>query len=128
QRFQTLGDYAVSTGVDAILFTCSAFGPCIEAVAARHPGIPVRKPNEAMIAQAVALRTRVGLVASFAPTLKSMPAEFPPGCQIDCELADGAMAALDAGALDEHDRLVVAAAERLHARGCGAIALAQFSM
>jgi hypothetical protein len=64
RRFQSLGDYAVATGADAILFTCSAFGPCIEAVATRHPQIPVRKPNEAMIAQAVALRTRVGLIAS----------------------------------------------------------------
>lgn len=128
RRFQSLGDYAVATGADAILFTCSAFGPCIEAVATRHPQIPVRKPNEAMIAQAVALRTRVGLLASFAPTLKSMPAEFPPECEIDCELAAGAMAALDAGDLDEHDRLVVAAAQRLHARGCGAIALTQFSL
>ena len=33
QRFMTLADYAVDCGADAILFTCSAFGPCIEAVA-----------------------------------------------------------------------------------------------
>ena len=33
RRFETLSDYAVGTGADAILFTCSAFGPCIEAVA-----------------------------------------------------------------------------------------------
>lgn len=128
QRFQALADYAVSTGADAILFTCSAFGPCIEAVARRHADIPVLKPNEAMIAEAVRLKTRVGLVASFAPTLQSMPGEFPAGSEIDCELADGAMAALDSGAMAEHDRLVVAAAARLRRRGCGAIALTQFSM
>jgi Asp/Glu/hydantoin racemase len=128
RRFQVLADYAVETGADAILFTCSAFGPCIEAVAKRHSGIPVLKPNEAMIAEAMRLGTRVGLVASFAPTLKSMPAEFPAGSRVDCELAEGALAALDAGALAEHDRLVVAAARRLQRRGCGAIALAQFSM
>ena len=28
-RFLNLGRYGVSTGADAILFTCSAFGPCI---------------------------------------------------------------------------------------------------
>ncbi|MBA3476908.1 MAG: arylsulfatase [Lautropia sp.] len=128
QRFQVLGDYAVETGADAILFTCSAFGPCIEAVARRHPGIPVLKPNEAMIAQAVRLDTVVGLVASFSPTLNTMPAEFPAGSRIDCELADGALAALDAGALADHDRLVVEAAAKLHQRGCGAIALVQFSL
>ena len=128
RRFETLSDYAVGTGADAILFTCSAFGPCIEAVAKRHSNIPVLKPNEAMIAKATKLGTRVGLVASFAPTLKTMPAEFPAGSDIDCELADGALAALDSGASAEHDRLVVAAAQRLRDRGCGAIALAQFSM
>ena len=128
RRFQTLADYCVDTGADAILFTCSAFGPCIEAVARRHARIPVLKPNEAMIAQASALGKRIGLIASFAPTLQSMPAEFPPGVEVDCELAEGALAALDDGAGAEHDRLVVAAARRLQARGCGAIALSQFSM
>jgi hypothetical protein len=39
--------------------------------------LPVLKPNEAMIADALALGARrIGLVASFAPTLESMPAEF----------------------------------------------------
>lgn len=128
RRFQVLADYAVDTGADAILFTCSAFGPCIEAAARRHSNIPVLKPNEAMIAQAVRLKTRVGLVSSFAPTLKTMPAEFPDSSEIDCELADGALAALDSGDPHEHDRLVAAAAQRLQRRGCGAIALTQFSM
>ena len=128
RRFQTLADYCVDTGADAILFTCSAFGPCIEAVARRHSRIPVLKPNEAMITQAAAVGKRIGLIASFAPTLKSMPAEFPASVELDCELAEGALAALDDGAGTEHDQLVVAAAQRLQARGCGAIALAQFSM
>ena len=67
RRFETLADYALGTGADAILFTCSAFGPCIEAVARRHAGIPVLKPNEAMVAQAAKLGTRIGLIASFPP-------------------------------------------------------------
>ena len=53
ERFLALGRYAASTGADAILFTCSAFGPCIEAVARAHAPMPVLKPNEAMIEQAV---------------------------------------------------------------------------
>ncbi len=134
QRFETLAAYAERTGAQAILFTCSAFGPCIEAVAARRPLMPVLKPNEAMIAEAVAAVQgaqgggRIGLVASFAPTLQSMPAEFPDGIELRTTLADGAMEALNAGEGAVHDALVVAAAQRLKAQGCSVIALAQFSM
>ncbi len=74
-----------STGADAILFTCSAFGPCIEAVAQRHAAIPVLKPNEAMIEEAAASGRRIGLIASFGPTLQSMPREFPAGAELECE-------------------------------------------
>jgi aspartate/glutamate racemase len=131
QRFETLAAYAERTGAQAILFTCSAFGPCIEAVAARRPQMPVLKPNEAMIAEAVAAVQgggRIGLVASFAPTLQSLPAEFPAGTDLCTVLADGAMEALNAGDGAAHDAQVVKAARRLRDEGCGVIALAQFSM
>ena len=132
RRFLTLADYCVDQGADAILFTCSAFGPCIAAVAARHAGLPVLKPNEAMIEEAEALAARcggrIGLVASFAPTLASMPAEFSAAHQPLCALAQGSMDALDAGDLDTHDEGAVAAAVGLLAQGCSVIALAQFSL
>jgi len=125
-RFLTLGRYAVSTGADAILFTCSAFGPCIEAVAREHAPMPVLKPSEAMIQQAAARGHRVGLLSTFAPTLASMPAEFPRSLDIVPKLAEGAMAALDRGDRAEHDRLVAEASRDL--RDCDLIALAQYSM
>lgn len=132
QRFIALSDYAVEQGADALLFTCSAFGPCIDAVKRRHAGLPVLKPNEAMIDEAVALAgqlgTRIGLIASFGPTLQSMPAEFPISCQPLTALAAGAMQALDAGDPHSHDRLTAEAATALAAQGCGVIALAQFSL
>lgn len=127
-RFERLAQYAVDCGADAILYTCSAFGPCIEAVARQHAGLPVLKPNEAMVADAAALGRRIGLVASFAPTLQSMPAEFPAGVALELQLAEGALAALDQGHADAHDQAVLQAAQALLARGCEAIALAQFSM
>ena len=127
ERFLALAGYAVRTGADAILFTCSAFGPCIEACAAAHPGIPVLKPNEAMIEEAAAFGPGpIGLVATFAPTLDSMPPEFPAGLALRLKLADGALAALDRGDVAEHDRLAVEASRDL--AGCRAIALAQFSL
>jgi Asp/Glu/hydantoin racemase len=127
-RFLALGDYVVGTGVRGILFTCSAFGPCIEAVARRWPDVPVLKPNEAMIADAVHVGRRIGLVASFAPTLASMPAEFPADVTVLPVLADGALDALTLGDHTLHDRLVVQAAQRAEAQGCDVVALAQFSL
>ena len=126
ERFLTLGRYAAGTGADGILFTCSAFGPCIEAVTQELAPLPVLKPNEAMIEDAVAAGGSVGLLATFAPTLLSMPAEFPPGIRIVQRLGEGALAALDRGDPAEHDRLAVAAAMEL--ADCDVVALAQFSL
>ncbi|MCX7932122.1 MAG: aspartate/glutamate racemase family protein [Rhodovarius sp.] len=127
ERFLTLARYAAGTGARGILFTCSAFGPCIEACAAELAPLPVLKPNEAMIAEVAAKHRRVGLLATFPGTLASMPAEFPPEVEVVPMLAEGALAALDAGAAAEHDRLVEEAARRL-APQVEAIALAQFSI
>jgi Asp/Glu/hydantoin racemase len=126
ERFLALGRYVAGTGADAILFTCSAFGPCIEAVARTQAPMPVLKPNQAMIEQAVKHGGRIGLLSTFPPTLASMPREFPASVEIVPKLADGALAALDRGDRAGHDRLVVEAAREL--RGCDVIALAQYSM
>ncbi|MBV9561300.1 MAG: arylsulfatase [Bradyrhizobium sp.] len=125
-RFLALGNYVAWTGADAILFTCSAFGPCIEAVARAQKPMPVLKPNEAMIEEAVKQGRRIGLLSTFPPTLASMPSEFPPSVELVPKLAEGALAALDRGDRAEHDRLVAEAAKDL--RGCDVIALAQYSM
>lgn len=126
ERFLQLARYAVDTGADAILFTCSAFGPCIEACAQAHPTIPVLKPNEAMIEEATGAGRTIGLLASFAPTLQSMPAEFPDTLTVRPCLAEGALDALNRGDGAAHDALTAAAAHAL--RDCDVIALAQFSL
>ncbi|MCA1381967.1 MULTISPECIES: aspartate/glutamate racemase family protein [Bradyrhizobium] len=126
ERFLALGDYAAATGADGILFTCSAFGPCIEAVARAHASMPVLKPNEAMIDRAVTMGRRIGLLSTFPPTLASMPPEFPASVEVVPKLADGALAALDRGDRATHDRLIAEASRSL--RDCDVIALAQFSI
>ncbi|MBV0881385.1 aspartate/glutamate racemase family protein [Noviherbaspirillum sp. L7-7A] len=128
QRFQDLAEYAVGTGAQGILFTCSAFGPCIEAVARRYANLPVLKPNEAMVADAANAAGPVGLIATFGPTLASMPPEFPASVQLLTALAEGALDALNRGDAGRHDELIVAQARMLQAAGCKTIALAQFSM
>ena len=127
-RFQRLAQYAVDAGAQGILFTCSAFGPCIEAVARRHASMPVLKPNEAMLAEAAAGRGTLGLISTFAPTLVSMPPEFPDGILLETALAEGALDALNRGDGATHDALIAEQALALKARGCERIALAQFSM
>ena len=126
-RFLALGRYAASTGADAILFTCSAFGPCIEAVAREHAPMPVLKPNEAMIEQAAARGRpdRFALDVSADPGFDAAR-NFPAAVEIVPKLAEGALAALDRGDRAEHDRLVAAASRDL--RDCDLIALAQYSM
>ena len=131
-RFLALGDYAVATGATAILFTCSAFGPCIDAVKQRLAPLPVLKPNEAMVDEAAAqVRANggcIGLVATFAPTLASMQPEFPADVPLRTALAEGALDALDRGDGAAHDRAALQAAQALKAQGCTVIALAQFSL
>lgn len=131
-RFITLARYSARNGADGILFTCSAFGPCIEACVGELAPIPVLKPNEAMIEEAVALAgpsARIGLVATFAPMLASMPAEFTsvaPGVTVVPCLAAEALSALDRGDAEGHDRAAAQAAAAL--KDCDVIGLGQFSL
>ena len=126
ERFLALARYAAGTGARGILFSCSAFGPCIEACARDLSPLPVLKPNEAAIEEAVGIGRRIGLLATFPGTLASMPAEFPPGVEVVPCLAEGALAALDAGDAAAHDRLAAEAAVAL--KGCDAVLLGQFSL
>lgn len=132
KRFDALGSYAVSFGADAILFTCSAFGPAIERVA-RSVAIPVLKPNEAMFAEAIAIGGRIGMLATFGPSIGSMTEEFEEQAAragapatLKSVLVPAAMAALQAGRRQEHDALITDGAAALG--DCDAIMLAQFSM
>ena len=129
ERFLALARYAKGCGADGILFTCSAFGPCIAACARDLAPLPVLRPNEAMVEEAVHAAGpggRIGLLATFAPTLAAMPAEFGPGAVVVPCLAAGALAALDAGDGAAHDVLAAEAAKRL--ADCDVVALAQFSL
>lgn len=127
-RFVRLADYASASGAQALVFTCSAFGRCIDALVPLHPDKRVLKPNEALMRKAVDLPQPLGLLASFGPTLASMPAEFPPEVQLRTALAAGALEALQRGDRAAHDQAVVEAAHGLAQQGCRAIALAQISL
>jgi Asp/Glu/hydantoin racemase len=113
------------------LFTCSAFGEAIEAAAAQLQ-IPVLKPNEAMFEAALAVGRRIGMLATFAPSVGSMEDEFREIAEtsgrravIETYCVPGAMAALKAGDAAEHNRLLAEAAPRF--ADCDAVLLAHFS-
>ncbi len=131
-RFRVLTDYAVSTGVSGILFTCSAFGAAIEAAAQEAP-IPVLRPNAAMFDAAVAAGDRIGMLVTFEESVASLEDEFRATAAgrgsratIRTIYVPDALRALQAGSAGEHDRLIVDAARSL--RGFDAVLLAQFSM
>jgi hypothetical protein len=136
RRFIDLATYAKGTGCEGILFTCSAFGPAIEA-AGRAVGIATLKPNEAMFEQALALApasgARLGLVATFEASLASMSAELlemaaQRGRQVALKtvFVPEAMQDLSEGRGEQHDAKIAAAAQGLG--DCAVVMLAQFSM
>jgi hypothetical protein len=137
RRFVDLAQYAVRTGCGAILFTCSAFGPAIEA-AALVSGVPTLKPNQAMFDAALAIPPRgrvlrLGLVATFQASIAAMQAELETlaraaASQIEVRsvFVPQAMDDLAQGRAAEHDRKIAAAARTL--ADCDAVMLAQFSM
>lgn len=130
-RIVALGRYALATGADGILYTCSAFGPAIDAFAASS-GRPVLKPNEAMFDRALAIGSRIGMLATFGPSVASMEQEFREAAHhrgsdatLVTILVEDAMQALRAGDVDRHNALLADAAPRL--ADCDAIMLAHFS-
>lgn len=128
-RFVHLGRYARDQGADGILFTCSAFGPAIEAVAAELP-IPVLKPNESAFRAALTHGKRIGLLVTFAGSLAPLTEELQAlagsGLELHARIVPGALSALQAGDGETHDRKIAEAAA--HLPPVDALVLGQFSM
>jgi Asp/Glu/hydantoin racemase len=124
---------AAAIGAGAVLVTCSTLSPLVPAVRGRVT-LPVLAIDEAMIAEAVQLGGRIGVIATAASTLEPTQALLETearrtGRQITTEtlLVAGALPALLAGEGDVHDRLVAAAVLDLAARS-DVIVLAQASI
>lgn len=131
-RIGKWADHAEQVGGDGVLFTCSAFGPAIEA-ANRSCAIPVLKPNQAMFDDALTQGPRAALLYSFAPAGASMAEEFFEAARargvaasLEKIFVPDALEALRAGDAARHDKLIAEAASAI--TRVDSIMLAQFSM
>jgi Asp/Glu/hydantoin racemase len=137
-RFQILADYAASSSghggrTAAILFTCSAFGPAIDATKA-NTSIPILRPNEAAFSEALGLGSRFLIAVTFGPSRESLEAELQAMAleagktiQIETVLVEGALAALKTGDGERHDALAAETIEQ-HAANVDVVILGQFSL
>lgn len=137
-RVVGLAGYAQAQGVDAILFTCSAFGVAIDA-AKKVYQLPILRPNEAMYNEALDLcadrppGVRVGLLTTFVPAAQPMVAELQDAVRsrqlvvgVETVCVPKAIERLQAGDADGHDHLLLAAARAMPR--CDVYLLGQFSM
>lgn len=130
--FRDLTRHMARRGADGILFTCSAFRQVIDACI-REFELPILKPNDAMIENALDAGSRIAIVATVGPTIPSISAEIEEmaaarGQQVELVpyVVEHAFDALAGGDAARHDRLV---AERARDIGnCDAIVLAQFTL
>lgn len=136
-RFLTLGRYAAGIDPDgqrtsAILFTCSAFGPALDAVKRDLP-IPVLRPNEAAFESALKIGGRIALMTTFPKSLPSLVGELQQMAatrgvkpEIIATVAEGALEALRAGDSPGHDEIAAATAAALPP--VDVLVLCQFSL
>ena len=97
---------------DAVLVTCSTISPCVDDVRSQTR-IPLSKIDEAMIATAVRLGSRIGVAATAETTLgptrtllQEQAEQQDTQIETELMLVERALSALLSGDGDTHDRLV----------------------
>jgi Asp/Glu/hydantoin racemase len=124
---------AERVGASAVLVTCSTISPNVDDVRPQAR-IPVLKIDEAMIARAVTIGSKIGVVATAASTLEPthglLQAQADASgrvIKVELVLVENALAALLSGDGATHDRLVKSAILELAGR-VDVVVLAQASM
>ncbi|HEY1531436.1 MAG TPA: aspartate/glutamate racemase family protein [Galbitalea sp.] len=132
QRMNRLISHAILEGADAVLLTCSMYGPVAQAFTAE---IPVLPPDDAGFSEVIALESsRVLIVASFEAALADTTSRFTNAAQLHNSeievtgtVAAGALEAAGDGDYDALLRAVVSACEPFRTE-VDAVFLAQYSL
>ena len=130
ERIIDLGMAAIEDGVDAILYTCSAFGDAINA-AKEQINIPVFRPNESAFDEAIIKGKTVHILVTFIPSLELLVNEFKTmskGLNIDVNgyLVDGALNDLKNDQIDQHNKKIIETIRKIPENET--VILGQFSM
>jgi aspartate/glutamate racemase len=114
--YQRFADDAVSAeraGADVILLTCSSISPCVDP-ARSMVAVPLLKIDEPMADRAVALGTRIGVVATADTTLKPTSDLVRASARaahkdvvVETVLCEGAHKLMLAGDMARHDEIVL---------------------
>ena len=130
-RLASLVRYGQSAGADAVLLTCSSFGPAASGFQ-ELVDVPFFRADDALVDAALERGSRIGVVAtvpSAVTTAEQALAAAAGGrsIQVTATLCAESFAALKTGDRDLADRLVAEAAAAL-AADCDVVILAQYSM
>ncbi len=124
---------AEAAGADYIMVTCSSIGSAVE-TAADLTGVPVLRVDQPMADKAVAMGTKIGVVATLPTTLGPTSDLVARRAQhagktieLTSKLCEGAFEALMGGQPEVHDKMVAEALIELSAE-VEVILLAQASM
>lgn len=133
-RLSTQVGLAIGAGAQAVLLTCTAYSPVVSEVQARFPETPVLAVDQVMVDQAVSRASRIGVLATVPAGLEQQRrllerAAQAAGKRIEIvpSLHPEAMAALNRGDAETHDRILLEALPAL-AQQVELILLAQASM
>lgn len=134
QRLATQIGLAIDAGAAAVLLTCTAYSTVVPEMQSRFAPVPVLAVDQVMVETAVARATRIGVLATVPAGLEQQTrmlqraaGERGKTIEIVGSLHPEAMAALQRGDGDTHDRVLLAALPALAAQ-VELVLLAQASM
>ncbi len=129
-RIINLAQQAVNDQVDAILYTCSAFGDAINAAKNKF-NLPILRPNESAFKAAIQAESNVNILVTFEPSLELLVNEFEVmskdlNINIKGHLIEGALEHLKGDRVQAHNQKIIDAVAMLP--NDETIVLGQFSM